>query len=216
MSRFWFVPLLLAIMVIVPFVFWGDRLSEMMAVDAANGRFGTAPFHAGLVGIILLSADLVLPIPTTSIIAGLGILFGPLVGTAYAFAGSLLAAILGYGIGRIFGRPVAVRWIGDSLAGGERAFARYGGWIVAASRWLPVMPEVISVSAGLTRMPLRIFVLAAACGSLPHCVLFAVIGHLGSEAPFWTLLISAVVPFLLWLIVEWTGLSRRIVGGGGN
>ncbi len=210
MPRFWLVPLLLAALVIGPFLIWGDSIEALITVDEGGAGFRGSGLHGAFVGIGLLVADLFLPIPTTSVIAGLGILYGPFLGTVYALAGSMLAALIGYFLGRVAGRPLAERWLGDQLATGERAFARHGGWIVAASRWMPVLPEVISVSAGISRMPLAAFLAAAFCGALPHCALFAVIGHLGAEAPIWTIVISAVVPIVLWMIAHKLGLTQRL------
>ena len=210
MSRFWLVPLLLAVLVIGPFVIWGDSIEALVTVDPQNSGFRGTTLHGGLVGIGLLIADLFIPIPTTSVIAGLGILYGPFVGGAYALAGSMLAALIGYMLGRFAGRPLAERWLGSQLQVGERAFSRHGGWIVAASRWMPVLPEVISVSAGISRMPLPAFLAAAFCGALPHCAVFAFVGHLGAEAPVWTIVISAIVPIVLWLIAHRLGWTRQL------
>ena len=210
MSRFWLVPLILAVFVIVPFAIWGDRIEAMIAVDPASGALGTSGMHAGLAGILLLVSDIFLPIPTTAIIAGLGILYGPMLGTVYATAGAMLAALVGYSLGRFAGHPLARHWLGDHLTAGEHAFQRHGGWIVAASRWMPVLPEVISVSAGISRMPLPAFLLAAFCGALPHCALFAIIGHLGAAAPVWTVAISALIPLVLWFIADRAGWTRKL------
>ena len=213
MSRFWLVPLILTVFVIVPFAIWGDRIETMISLDADTGTLGAAGSHAGLVGILLLVSDLVLPIPTTSIIAGLGILYGPVLGTVFALIGAMLAALVGYALGRIAGRPLAQRWLGTHLVSGERAFQRHGGWIVAASRWMPVLPEVISVSAGISRMPLAAFLLAAFCGALPHCAVFAIIGHLGAATPIWTIAISALIPLVLWFIADRAGWMHRLGTG---
>lgn len=214
MSKFWLIPLLLIVMVVVPFLIWGERLESFLNIETARQEFGGGTVHAGLMGIMLLLADLFLPIPTTSVIAGLGILYGPFVGTLYALAGSLLAACAGYVLGAFLGRPFAVRWLGSHLQTGERAFARHGGWIVAASRWMPVLPEVISVCAGVSKMAFPAFLVAAFCGALPHCVTFAVIGHLGADTPAWTVLISALIPIGLWFLAVRTGLAERLGLGG--
>ena len=210
MNRFWIAPLVLVILVVIPFLMWGDAITAMLEVDPETGSFGDSTIHGGLFGMSVLVADIALPIPTSSVIAGLGILYGPLEGAAWAVTGMMLAAVAGYGIGRYLGRPAATRWIGDHLSTGEHAFARYGGWIVAASRWLPVLPEVVSVVAGLSRMPFPAFLLAAFCGTLPLCAVFATIGHLGAGTPVWTLVLSALVPLALWAVAEATGLARRI------
>ena len=209
MSRFWIIPLLLTLMVVIPFLLWGERLEALLNIDSAQRELGDGA-HAGLTGIALLVADLFLPIPTTSILAGLGIIYGPVLGTVYGLAGVMLAASTGYALGLFLGRPFALRWMGSHLETGERAFSRHGGWIVAASRWMPVLPEVISVSAGVSRMPFPGFLLAAFCGALPHCAVFALIGHLGAETPVWTVLISALIPIALWFLTVWTGMARRM------
>ena len=85
------------------------------------------------------------------------------------------------------------------LERGEWLFARIGGWAVALSRWLPLLPEVVACMAGLTRMPARTFFVALACGSVPLGFAFAAIGHAGAERPALTLALSAGLPLVLWL-----------------
>ena len=210
MSRFWLIPLILAVFVIVPFAIWGDTFESFYRMEFHSALRSEPGPLSGLIAIALLVADIVLPIPTTSVISILGIVYGPLIGTGFAVVGSMFAALIGYGLGRIAGRPLALRWLGDHLNTGERAFARHGGWLVAASRWMPVLPEVISVSAGISRMPLPAFLLAAFCGALPHCALFAIIGHLGAAAPVWTIAISALIPLALWFIADRAGWMRKL------
>lgn len=150
----------------------------------------------------MLLADIVIPVPTTAVIAALGIVYGPIAGTLVAVLGMGLAAGVGYGIGRCLGRPVVDRLFRGALLEGEQLFARRGGWIVAVSRWLPVLPEVVSVAAGLGRMTPAIFMAAALCGIVPICAVFAIAGHLGADRPVATLLISAAAPVGLWLLVR--------------
>ncbi|MCB1227904.1 MAG: VTT domain-containing protein, partial [Verrucomicrobiales bacterium] len=78
------------------------------------------------------------------------------------------------------------------------AFGRRGGWMVAVSRWLPVLPEAVACLAGLAGMQWRRFVLALTCGSLPVGFAFAAIGHLGQAQPGWAVALSALVPVVLW------------------
>jgi membrane protein DedA with SNARE-associated domain len=86
-------------------------------------------------------------------------------------------------------------------------FARHGGLIVAASRWLPVLPEVISCMAGLTRMPFRSFVLALLCGAAPLGFVVAALGYVGSDRPLLTLVLCAFLPLPLWYLLR-TTLAR--------
>lgn len=209
MNRFWIVPFFFAILVIGPFLIWGDVLTALLTPQGALEMLARYETIGWAVGIGLLVSDLFLPIPTTAIIAALGILYGPIKGAFIALAGTLIAAIVGYVIGRFLGRPAAQRFIGPAADNGQRIFARYGGWIVAISRWMPVLPEVVSCVAGVSRMPFAAFLGAVFCGALPLCITFALIGHLGADTPGWTLIISALVPIVLWYGAERSGLARR-------
>jgi uncharacterized membrane protein YdjX (TVP38/TMEM64 family) len=158
-----------------------------------------------LAGIALLMTDLVLPIPSTVVMSALGFVYGPLVGGALAAAGSWLAGMLAYGLCRLLGPGVARRLVGEKdLARGQAVFARIGGWLVAWSRWLPVLQETIACMAGLTRMPFGAFALALACGCLPMGFAFAAIGHAGVANPALAITLSAALPPILWLV------SRRL------
>ncbi len=209
MSRFWLVPFVLILFVVIPFLIWGEALTSLMSPDPETGSFGENEGWMWAIGIGLLIADIFIPIPTTAIIAGLGILYGPVVGAGIAIIGSILAAVIGYAIGRWLGRPIAQRFLGDAMAGGERIFAAYGGWIVAASRWLPVLPEVVSMVAGVSKFHFATFFFAALCGVIPFCIVFAIVGHLGAEQPVWTMVASALAPLALWWLAGRLGLIKR-------
>jgi membrane protein DedA with SNARE-associated domain len=85
---------------------------------------------------------------------------------------------------------------------GKLLFARGGGWMIALSRSLPILPETISCTAGLVRMPFGRFMTALTCGSLPVGYLFAWIGVAGRETPGWALVFSLLAPGLLWLAAK--------------
>jgi membrane protein DedA with SNARE-associated domain len=81
-----------------------------------------------------------------------------------------------------------------------------GGSIALAS----ASAEVISCLAGLTRMPLPIFAASLACGALPMGFVYAAIGAAGQDNPTMAILLSIVVPPLLWLVARrWVILRRR-------
>jgi uncharacterized membrane protein YdjX (TVP38/TMEM64 family) len=144
--------------------------------------------------------DLLLPIPGTIVMSALGYVYGTMMGGLLAALGSFLAGSLGYGLCRLLGRGAARRLLGEKdLERGEQLFANVGGWIVALSRWLPIFPEVVACMAGLTRMPAATFFFALACGSLPLGFVFAAVGHTGVVSPTLALVLSAVLPVVLWL-----------------
>jgi uncharacterized membrane protein YdjX (TVP38/TMEM64 family) len=196
------VALLLAA-VIVPFLIWGEAFEEVFSMEGARAWMDRMGRWAWLGGILLLVADIVLPVPGTIVMSALGWTYGWLLGGLISAAGSMLSGFTAYGLCRAFGRNAARRIAGaDSLEVAEEIFRDKGGWLVAVSRWTPVLPEAVACLAGLARMPWRGFWVALACGSLPLGFAFAAIGHLGQENPVLALTLSAVVPVLLWLVAR--------------
>ena len=185
---------------------FGQGLEEAWDVEALSGRFREAKGWAWLAGIALLLADLLLPIPGTIVMSALGAVYGVLLGGIIAAAGSMLVGMSGYGIGRFFKEDFAKRWLGERDFGkGKSLFRRSGAWVVAMSRALPILPEVLSCMAGLPRMPFGKFVIALACGAVPMGFLFAWIGALGTDYPGWGLGFSLGVPAVLWGAAAWWG-----------
>lgn len=206
--------LVLALLVLIPFLIWGEWFEDLFAEEGARRwleQFGLS--WAWLVGMGLLVADLFLPILGTAVMGGLGYLYGPLVGGIAAALGSMLSGLLAFGLCRTMGRRAAVFIAGErDLARGERIFrGDAGGWIVALSRWLPMMPEVVACLAGMAHMPAKRFVAALACGSVPLGFTFALIGSWGHERPVLTILLSVGLPPLLWMIVKPLVGSRMTV-----
>ena len=185
---------------IVPYLIWGDALEAAFSVEGARAWMSGYGVGAGLAGVGLLVADLLLPIPSTLVMSALGLAYGTWLGGLYAAAGTMLAGLVAYALSRWLGRPLALRLAGEEgLRAGEGLFARGGAWLVAGSRCLPILPEAVACLAGLHRMPFRTFLFALACGSVPTGFLFAAIGALGQAEPAWALGLSVVVPVALWL-----------------
>lgn len=195
-----FTVLLLLAGTIIPFMIWGEALESAFSVQGARAWMAGFGPGAGVAGIGLLVADILLPIPSTLVMSALGLTYGPLIGGLYAAAGSALAGVIAYGLSRWLGRPLALRLAGEAgLREGEKFFAAGGAWLVACSRCLPILPEAVACLAGLNRMPFRTFLVAVLCGSLPMGFVFAAIGALGQDDPAWALALSVAVPALLWL-----------------
>ncbi len=193
----------LALIVVIPFALFGEATERLWSADALVAAAEGARAYAWTIVIALLVVDLLLPVPNTAVIAAAGILYGPVLGGLIAIAGLFLSGLAGYAVAWRFGRPVA-RWlIGEAgLEEGERLFARSGGWLVICSRWLPVLPEVVSCMAGLSRMPLGRFALALLCGITPLAFAFAAAGYYGADRPLATLIIAALVPLPVWYVIR--------------
>ncbi len=184
-------------------VIWGghwEQWSDVRTVGTALQGYGVS---AGLAGVVLLILDLLLPVPGTVVMSALGYLYGTVLGALLGFIGSFIAGLMGYGVGRLFPEKTARRFLGEKdFVRGKSLFARGGGWVIALSRAVPILPEALAVTAGLLRMPVPAFVLALACGSLPMAALFAWIGATGHDRPLLTLILSFGVPAVLWSLAS--------------
>jgi membrane protein DedA with SNARE-associated domain len=97
---------------------------------------------------------------------------------AMATAGTVgytLGSVLGWGIGRVGGRPFLERhgrWVHvtpERLTRAEAWFDRYGDAAVLISRVVPVVRSFISIPAGVVEMPLARFALLSFIGTIPWC-----------------------------------------------
>lgn len=150
-------------------------------------------------GIVLIWADLVLPVPQTVVIAALGVIYGAVLGGLLGSVGLITGGLLGYVLMLTSARRMVKRFVGpESLNRMERLFERSGAWAIVLTRSLPYsIPEAMVFLAGLAGMPTRKFTAALALGSVPTAFAFAAIGTGWANRPILALVASYVLPILL-------------------
>lgn len=191
----------LSVSFLIPFVLLGGDLEA--ALGGSAGLMGWSTAWAWLAGLGLLVADLLLPVPASGVQAGLGAIYGPLVGGALSSLGLFLAGTTGYLLGRLAPAQAVRRLLGEAgLRRGSSLSTGHGGWLIALTRPLPVLPEVLSVAAGLLRMPAGRFAIALAAGCIPTGFAYALVGHLGADRPLLTLGGAVLVPGLIWAMIS--------------
>lgn len=212
--RFFLFALSLVVMFIVSYLIWGDYFEQLLKGDEAATYIRSFGALAWLVAIALFVTDVALPIPATAILATLGIVYGPFWGGVIGCLGTFAAGSVAYLICYALGENAAIRLVGDrGLSRGRAFFDRAGGWTVALSRWMIILPELISCLAGLTRMPPRKYFAALACGVVPMSFTYAYIGWARSDKPVLAIALSAAVPVLLWPIAQMM-VNRRAKAKG--
>ncbi len=150
---------------------------------------------AWALGVALIWADLVLPIPQTAVIAALGIIYGTPLGGLLGSLGLITGGLLGYGLVLTSARRFATP---RSLHKMESLFDRGGAWAIILTRSLPYsVPEAMVFLAGLAGMPMRKFTAALTIGSVPTAFVFAAIGAGWADQPIVALAVSYVLPILL-------------------
>jgi membrane protein DedA with SNARE-associated domain len=148
------------------------------------------------VGLLMALENILPPIPSEVVLpfAGFSAAQGridPFGAWVAATAGALAGAYVLYGLGALVGydtlyRLAGKRWfvlLGQrDLARGERLFERHGVKIVLFGRCVPLVRSVVSVPAGLVRMPLWRFTALTILGSGVWNALFITLGYrLGAQ-----------------------------------
>jgi uncharacterized membrane protein YdjX (TVP38/TMEM64 family) len=154
---------------------------------------------AWAIGVGLIWADLVLPIPQTAVIAALGIIYGSVLGGLLGSLGLITSGIVGYLLMLTSARRFVQRVVGrQSLGKMGSLFERGGVWAIVVTRSLPYsVPEAMVFLAGLGGMPMRKFITALTIGSVPTAFAFAAIGAGWADQPLVALLVSYLLPILL-------------------
>ncbi|MFD5342909.1 DedA family protein, partial [Streptomyces anulatus] len=98
--------------------------------------------------------------------------------------GSVVGAVVLYGIGAVFGRERMHAWWAklplvkaSDLVRTEEWFARHGTKAILLGRMVPVFRSLISVPAGVERMPLPVFVTLTTAGSLVWNTVLVMAGY---------------------------------------
>lgn len=182
-------------------------LSAPILDDPRPWLVGGGPVAAA-VGIGLLVADVVAPVPASLVMIAHGALFGAVLGAGLSLVGAVGAALAGYGLGRSAAAPLVRRVC--SPAERERAAGwvrRWGLLAVVVSRPVPLLAETVAVVAGAERLGVWRTALGSVVGALPAAVLYALAGAHGGAGPAGVAVLAVVLGLaaLLWLIATTLG-----------
>lgn len=158
---------------------------------------------AWAIGIVLIWADVVLPVPQTAVIVALGIIYGSLLGGLLGSLGLITGGLLGYALMRTSARRIVQRFVRPrSLQKMKSLFDQRGAWAIVLTRSFPYsVSEIMVFLAGLAGMPMGKFIAALTIGSVPIAFAFAAIGAGWADQPILALVVSYVLPILLLPIV---------------
>ena len=143
--------------------------------------------YPGIVGLMAMESS-ILPVPSELVMppagywAAKGQMSFPLV-VLCGVVGSVIGALANYYGAQLIGRPLIQRYgkyvllSEKNLLRSERFFAEHGEISTLIGRLFPVVRHLISIPAGLHRMPLPKFILYTAVGAAIWCVILTWIGY---------------------------------------
>ena len=204
MKRYWMVALGIAVAILMLFLL--AQATEVRILNDPGVWMEHGGAAAAVVGVGLLIADVLLPVPSSGVMIAHGALFGLWAGMLLSLVGSVGAALVAFGIGRS-GGPWMARFVSpEEQQRADRLLERWGAVAIVATRPVPILAETVVILAGASSMGWARAAGAALVGSLPPAALYALAGAMavswggGSLVFVGVLLLSAV--FLL--------LARRV------
>ena len=140
-------------------------------------------------GLAIAMENLFPPLPSEVILPMAGLAagrgsFSVVEALVWTTAGSVVGALLLYGLGALLGldrlRSIAAKaplLRPDDIDRTVAWFERHGGKAVFFGRMIPIFRSLVSIPAGVTRMPLRRFLVLTAAGSLVWNSVFELAGY---------------------------------------
>jgi uncharacterized membrane protein YdjX (TVP38/TMEM64 family) len=192
-----------ALVLLGPLVF-ADQIEQI-----ANTAADKARHHPMMVASLIVAAlalDVLLPVPNGVTNTLAGAIFGFAGGMAVIWIGLMAASLLGYGVGAMAARPLARRLLGEQeLERAHRFAAGFGPLLLILSRPVPVLAELASLAAGMSAMPLRLFLLLTGLANLAVAFVYAGIGAaaMSTNSVGLAMLGAVILPLCAWLTYRW-------------
>lgn len=170
-------------------------LNDMSILNESGG------IVAALGGVALLTLDIILPIPSSLIMIGNGMLFGAFWGFILSMVGGLTASMIGFFLGR--GGSGLIKKIAthEELQTAERLMQKWGILAVVITRPVPLLSETMSIIAGTSSINISKMFFASIAGLFPAALIYALTGAYALEldSGLYSFLLVIGVAGLIWL-----------------
>jgi uncharacterized membrane protein YdjX (TVP38/TMEM64 family) len=166
---------------------------------------------AAALGVSLLIADVILPVPSSLVMVTHGALFGVISGTLLSLLGSLGATLFGFAIGRRGGKLLDRVVSPVERVRADYLLQRWGTLAVIVTRPIPVLAETVAILAGTSSLGWGRLVLASLAGSLPPSLLYALTGaaFASFQNTAWMFGAVLLIASLFWIAGYLWDISQR-------
>ena len=202
MKRFWLLSGAVLLMLLI--IFLAAEYSGISSLFVIQRWMYSPSLEVALIGVGLLTADVLLPVPSSLVMLAHGAIFGFWLGTLLSLIGQVGAVLRGFAIGRI-NSSLAARFIPPEQMARTRALlSRWGMVALIVTRPIPLLAETTAIRAGVARLNLAQVLIASLAGGLPTAALYALTGTLaaGFDSALWSFALSLLVASLFWLLRE--------------
>ncbi len=192
-------------LVAIPALGWGGQatVSHWLGVAAKS------PF-ALLIAVAAFAILAFAGVPQVVLIAAAVVAFGPVLGFAYSWIGTMVSASVGFWLGRLTGGRLLRQVGGEKLKSFMAMIGQNGFLASLIVRLVPSAPfVVVNMAAGMTPMRFSAFAAGAAIGIVPKILLTVMAGHSVAHARSGQLLTNIGLFALALLIWIAAGLWAR-------
>ncbi|NLW43812.1 MAG: VTT domain-containing protein [Syntrophomonadaceae bacterium] len=189
------------IMTLLLVLFAAAEYSQISFVTAPTPWFEKNSPATALLAILLLSADIVIPVPSSVMMTVNGALFGIWLGALVSLLGGLGAALIGFSLGRWM-TPLVQGWVSQQeWEQARRLLATWGGIGIIVTRPIPILAETMSIAAG-TSLSCKEVLWASFWGLLPIALLYSISGATATDlkTSFASFFISLTMASVFWWI----------------
>jgi len=145
--------------------------------------------------VLLLAADIILPVPTMTVMMLSGFVMGFWAGALAGSIGGILSVLMGYLISLRYGDALLLKIVTRTEADLMKLWFEHRGLpAVMVARFMPLMPEILSCLCGSAKMPLPRFLLWFGLGTVPHAVLCAFVGSISTLDNPWPAVFLIATP----------------------
>lgn len=183
-----------------------EQLQQRILTWTSTTKENRAAYGFMVMGV--LASDLVLPVPSSTLLTHAGIQLGWVGGTAIGSVGLTLGSVIGFGLARLWGqRFVAgrIRLADQELL--ETMSRNWGRYVVVLLRPVPILAEASVLLLGVGGMDWRAFATWLGLSNFSVALVFVGLGAWGKQSDwgeFPALLLATLIPVILLLIVRLT------------
>lgn len=199
MKRFFAVIGIIMTMLLVLFVV--AEYSQISFLTDPTPWFNKRSPGTALLAILLLSADVVIPVPSSIMMTVNGALFGIWLGAVISLLGGLGAALIGFSLGRWM-TPMVQGWVSqEEWEQAQRFLAAWGSIGIIITRPIPILAETMSIVAG-TSLSWRKVLVSSFLGLLPIALLYSLSGAMAADlkTAFAAFFASLAIAGIFWWI----------------
>mgnify|MGYP001313139825 FL=1 len=199
--KFIFFSVIIFTSLVLPLAFLEPSLANYG--DIALDWAGSNKLLISFIVILALAADVILPVPNglTNTFAGMSL--GWTISSFVVWIGLNLGATIAYFLGRFAGRPIAKKIISnEAFIEAEASLKDFNIIGLIISRPIPGFAELIAITAGLSKVPFKIFLLIVGIANIGVAIIFSGIGAAAIENDSISLIFFgvAILPAALYFI----------------